>query len=50
MPVEAGSGRISRSGSLVREITGPVRNRPGKLPAREIVTPAEARCMYTWNE
>ena len=34
MPVEAGSERISSSGSLVREITGPVRNRPGKLPVR----------------
>ena len=42
MPVEGG---IRSLGSLVREITGPVRNRPGKLPAREIVAPAEARCM-----
>ena len=34
MPVEAGSERISSSGSLVQEITGPVRNQLGKLPVR----------------
>ena len=34
MPVEAGSGKTSSSGSVVREITGLVRNQPGKLPVQ----------------
>ena len=45
MPVEAGSGRISSSGSLVREITGPVRNRPGKWSLR--LKPGA--CIYGMN-